>query len=115
MNAEQRARLARARNYAGYRSAAFARETGTLVVVLRDDAEECGPGLRWVTLCDDHSHLVGHETLADARSHASNPLGWCEACMGVAPGEDDWMADLSESERENYAAWQAIERERSSR
>ena len=31
-----------------------------------------------MTIGDEHSQCVGHETLALALSHASNPLGWCE-------------------------------------
>lgn len=73
-------RLADARTWAGYRSAHFARETGTLVVVYRD--EDADPTQPWISLCDDHGQLVSHDTLALAQSHASNPLGWCEICNG---------------------------------
>lgn len=74
-------RLTKARTYAGYRSAHFARETGTLVVVV--DADEQGlDGGKWMTICDDHGQCVGHETLAMAKYHATNPLGWCEVCNG---------------------------------
>lgn len=85
---ERAARRAQARRYLGFRSCAFARSTGTLVVVLRDEDEECGPGLGWVTLCDDHSHLVGHQTLELAQHHAPAPEQWCEACMGVTAEEE---------------------------
>jgi hypothetical protein len=64
-----------------------ARTTGTTVVVYRDDAEECGTGLRWVTLCDDHGHLVGHETRELAVAHGPHPDQWCVRCMGLV--DDD--------------------------
>lgn len=79
---------ARARRLAAdlhVRQARVARSTGTVVVVYEDTDEECGDGLRWVTLCDDHGRLVGHEDLATARSWASMPEGWCGVCRGDEP------------------------------
>lgn len=83
-------RLADARTWAGYRTAAFARESGTLVVVVDGFAaglevdellDACGERTpRWFTICDDHGSCVGHTTLVLARAHAANPTGWCENC-----------------------------------
>jgi len=50
------------------------------------DAQGLDPGdgaTKWYTICDDHDQLVGHETLAMAKHHASDPLGWCEVCSGA--------------------------------
>jgi len=82
--AERHRRLADASTWDGYRSAAFNKETGTLVVVL--NAHEQGldddPENPWATFCDDHGRFVSHSTLQLARSHASAPTGWCEPCQG---------------------------------
>lgn len=84
-------RLAGAREWAGFRSAHFARETGTLVVVVSADDFGLDPGIdgetKWYTICDDHDQCVGHETLATAKYHSSNPIGWCEVCNGTDPGD----------------------------
>jgi hypothetical protein len=79
-------RLAEARDYGGLRQAHFARETGTLVVVVNAVEQGLDPSdgeTEWYTICDDHDQLVGHRTLALAKAHAVNPLGWCEVCNGV--------------------------------
>ena len=79
-------RLAEAKTWAGFRSAHFARQTGTLVMVVDAEAQGLDPGdgaTKWYTICDDHDQLVGHETLAMAKHHASDPLGWCEVCSGA--------------------------------
>jgi len=81
-------RLREAHTWAGYRSAHFARETGTLVVVV-DAAAQGLDGGKWMTICDDHGQCVGHETLALAQAHAANPLGWCEVCNGSDRSEVD--------------------------
>lgn len=73
-------------NNAGWRSTHLARETGRPVSVY--DGELAGmdtDGGRWQTVCENHGHIISHESLALARSHASNPLGWCGACMGQCP------------------------------
>jgi hypothetical protein len=36
---------------------------------------------RWATICEQHGHIVNHETLTLARSHLGDPTGWCEGCM----------------------------------
>lgn len=83
MTTARQARLADARELAGYRSAHFARSTGTLVLVL--DAVAAGleddPEIPWFTVCDDHGGCVGHPTLALARSFASCPEDWCPTCQ----------------------------------
>lgn len=62
-------------------------ETGGRIVVgiYRNDQAGLDEGedgsLPWSTVCEEHSHIVSHPTLDLARSHAANPLGWCEACM----------------------------------
>ena len=56
-----------------------ARQTGTLVGVyhgLQSGLERDG----WITLCEEHHNLVAHPSLALARAHAADPLGWCEDC-----------------------------------
>jgi hypothetical protein len=34
----------------------------------------------WATDCEDHGATCGHTTLADAKSAAPKPDGWCEDC-----------------------------------
>lgn len=34
----------------------------------------------WATVCETHSQIIGHRSLAVARSHAADPLGWCDSC-----------------------------------
>lgn len=78
-------RLRDACSWAGIRQAHFAQETGTLVVVVNAEEQGLDPAggvTKWYTICDDHNQLVGHRTLELAKSHASNPLGWCEVCNG---------------------------------
>lgn len=81
LNATRSSRLADARTWDGYRSAHFARSTGTLVVVI-NGPESCTDG-PWSTVCDDHDNIVQHETRQVAEYHASNPEGWCEGCMAL--------------------------------
>ena len=86
-------RRAEARTWAGYRSAAFARTTGTLVVVLNGHEAGYASGTDpvWYTHCADHGVHVGHPTLALARWHAADPEGWCGVCNGT--DEPDPMVD----------------------
>ena len=35
----------------------------------------------WATICEEHGHIINHDTLALARSHLGDPTGWCESCM----------------------------------
>ena len=56
------------------------------------DGQEAGmdtDGGRWQTVCERHSWVVSHRSLATARGHAPYPADWCEKCNGQEP-EDDW-------------------------
>ena len=57
------------------------RRTGFLVGLYHAEQAEldasAGP---WATICEEHGHIVNHETLALARSHLADPGGWCEHC-----------------------------------
>ena len=35
----------------------------------------------WYTLCEEHSIICSHTTLANARGWAADPLMWCEECQ----------------------------------
>jgi len=35
---------------------------------------------KWMTICEDHGHVEGHQTLENARFFASRPLQWCAWC-----------------------------------
>lgn len=51
------------------------------------DAEPAGldpAGGRWQTVCENHSHIISHETLATARSWLSHSDEWCEGCQDRA-------------------------------
>lgn len=37
-------------------------------------------GGRWVTVCDQHEHIVNHPRLADALEWAEDPHLWCPGC-----------------------------------
>lgn len=60
------------------------RATGTLVGLYRsaEGDMEVDPELPYTTVCEDHSTLVSHRTLADARANLGHPEGWCDACRG---------------------------------
>jgi hypothetical protein len=67
-----------------------ARQTGTQVVTAHADAlglDADGGHTAWYNVCDEHGHIIGHTTLALARSWASAPLEWCEGCMADAQQE----------------------------
>lgn len=59
-----------------------ARESGTTISVYHaaqaglDDDDGC----KWYTVCETHSTLVGHPTLALARDWSSKPTTWCDEC-----------------------------------
>lgn len=40
---------------------------------------------KWCTLCVEHSEIVHHARMVDARSWAAEPRTWCEACRVAAP------------------------------
>lgn len=43
--------------------------------------DDDGGAMPWSTLCEPHSHVIAHRTLALARDHLGDPTGWCEDCM----------------------------------
>ena len=63
-----------------------ARQTGCIVSIYR--ALDENP---YAVVCEDHSFVMGIDTLHLARSHASAPLGWCEYCNGAADDTPDWI------------------------
>lgn len=88
--------------YAGCRDATVCPETQTLVLVMDGDAAglDTDDGRqRWSTVCDDHGHVVCHETLALAREWAKHPLDWCETCMADERHRANTAARLDSSRR----------------
>ena len=59
-----------------------ARATGTLVGVYHGEQSgmECDPDYPWITVCEEHSTICTHSTLALAKYHAADPSEWCRAC-----------------------------------
>lgn len=59
-----------------------AKSTGTLVGVYHGEQSgmETDPAEPWLTVCEAHSSLVAHPTLALAKRHAPFPESWCEEC-----------------------------------
>lgn len=78
--------------YAGCVSRRRARQTGRLVGVFQ--AAQAGieddPETPWATVCEEHGGCSCFTTLAEARSMASDPVGWCEACAAIK--REDWEA-----------------------
>ncbi len=98
---EKRIRRARAAYWAGLRDLAFAQETNTLIAVFNGaeaGLDTDGGRQPWSLVCDVHASVTACETLAMARSHASNPLGWCEHCMA----ERDAGRVLTDDEFNSY-------------
>jgi hypothetical protein len=63
-----------------YRRTTVSRDTGaTVTVATAADLGLDSAGGRWVTVCETHSTVCNHATLALARSHASR-CEWCEEC-----------------------------------
>lgn len=64
------------------------RTTGLLVGLYHngqagfDDDDGRAP---WSTVCEEHGHIVSHDTLALARTHLADPAGWCEQCGANHP------------------------------
>jgi hypothetical protein len=58
------------------------RLTGTLVGLYHGEQSglESDPNCIWVTVCEEHSTLVGHQTLVLAKSWMADPSGWCDDC-----------------------------------
>lgn len=75
--------------YAGCVQRKVARSTGRLVGVYNgeqagmDNDEGAYP---WSTVCEEHGTVVCHQTLALARAHAADPMGWCEDCWDAVNG-----------------------------
>jgi hypothetical protein len=58
--------------------------TGLLVGVYEaEQAQMCTAAGRWASVCEAHSTLANHRTLALARAHAEAPESWCETCRDV--------------------------------
>lgn len=83
--ADRAALRAKVAQYDGFRYATFAKQTGGLVIVvhgvdagLESEGDPAAP--KWFSCCETHDTLVGHDTLALAKAHASDPCGWCEEC-----------------------------------
>lgn len=57
-----------------------ARSTGSVISVLDNRTNQWSLDGRWITHCHDHGFVCDHETRALAKSWASEPEGWCEAC-----------------------------------
>jgi len=58
------------------------RRTGRLVGLYH--ADQAGMDLEsgaWSTVCEEHSTICNHKTLAHARAHLGDPTMWCELCQ----------------------------------
>ena len=60
-----------------------ARQTGRVVAVYNTRLAGLDEGESWATVCEEHGTIINHRTLALARYHAADPLGWCERCAGT--------------------------------
>lgn len=72
-----------------------AQQTGTKVTTGHADdlgLDDGDGATRWYNRCDAHDEIIGHETLARARSHASDPIGWCEPCAAEFDGNGTEVA-----------------------
>jgi len=66
------------------------RKTGHLVGVYNNEQAgmDDNDGLEpWSTVCEEHNTICSHRTLALARDHAGDPMGWCEECAEAMPEE----------------------------
>ena len=62
------------------------RQTGKLVSIYHNaqaGLDDCGGEYPYSTVCEAHGWIVAHRTLALARRHATDPMGWCEKCNGA--------------------------------
>lgn len=59
------------------------RATGYMVGLYNSEQAglDSSDGGKWSTVCEEHGHVVTHNTLAQARSWLHHPTGWCETCM----------------------------------
>lgn len=76
--------LAEARTWCGFRKASFARSTGSLVVLVSSEGQDCNglDDLPWTLICGTHSAIMQFETQANAVRFMSCPEDWCEDCRG---------------------------------
>jgi len=60
-------------------------ETGTTVGVYacEESGIDGGDGNPYVTVCELHGSVVGHENRADALYQGASPRSWCEACQKI--------------------------------
>lgn len=66
-----------------------ARSTGTIVGLYKaEEARLDTEGGPYVTVCEDHGHLVNHATRTMAERHLSRPDEWCAVCQGEDPPEE---------------------------
>lgn len=70
----------RAAQLAGCRQMRRTRQGAVVGIYNAREAHLDEAGGAWATICEDHGVVVNHDTLALARWHASDPIGWCEEC-----------------------------------
>lgn len=64
------------------------RATKLLVSLYRaDQAQMDATAGLWATVCEEHGSILNHSTLGLARSHLSDPRGWCATCAPQADEE----------------------------
>lgn len=57
------------------------RVTGLIVSLYHGVQSGIDVDQAWVTVCEEHGMLVGHDTLKAARSWMAEPQTWCEDCQ----------------------------------
>jgi hypothetical protein len=81
-----------------YERTTRARSTGATILTGYADDLGLDPGwsdyeqrflTQWYNWCETHGCIVGHQTLALARSFASVPEEWCEGCQEVCEARDE--------------------------
>jgi hypothetical protein len=85
---DRRQQLANVRAWEGVRSAHFTRRTGTLVVVVENEAAGIRPGPRvtgdsfgrWSAICHQHGTVHAACVLSLVQRAASHPEEWCVQC-----------------------------------
>lgn len=68
-----------------------ARENGVMVGVYYgpDAGMDSDCNEPWSTVCEEHGHIVAHDSLRLALFHSSNPTGWCETCQEIAKAREN--------------------------
>ena len=64
------------------------RQTGTMVTVVSESIVQLDADMKWWTICEDHSRLIGHETRKAAEEWATEPKTWCGVCQGIEDIDD---------------------------